>query len=448
MQREESPVMATELERIATKARCEPNLRFTSLAHHVTRERVERNLGKIPNRSAPGSDGVTVAEAKKDFNQWIDPMLRSVHRQGYRAPPIRRVYIPKPGKQEKRPLGVPCVSDRALQRSVSEVLSAIYEQDFLPCSFGGRPGRGAHHALSTLNEEIAGKKVSWVLEADLKNFFGSLDHGWLLQFVEHRVGDPRMISLIRRWLKAGTLEDGELYPNEKGTPQGGSISVLLSNVYLHYVLDLWFERMVKPRLRGEAYLVRYIDDFVVCFQYREDAIRFQNVLWRRLEKFSLALEPTKTKLVEFGRFAQRKASQRGGKRPDTLYFLGFTLYCTRNRRGNFKVGFRTEKSRLRRSMANLRDLMRRMRHLSVREQAVNLNRVLRGHYGYYGIAGNFRALQRVHRFVERYWRKMLNSRNREGRVPWSVFHLIKKRFPLLRPKLHLPYREFQSLAVL
>ena len=184
-----------------------------------------------------------------------------------------RVYIPKPGKQEKRPLGVPTISDRALQRSTAQVLSAIYEQDFLPCSFGGRPGRGAHHALATLNEVIAGSKIGWVLEADLKNFFGSLGHEWLLRFIEHRVGDPRLISLIRRWLKAGVLEDGEVHPNEEGTPQGGSISVLLSNVYLHYVLDLWFERVVKPRLRGEAYLVRYIDDFAVCSQYRSDALR-------------------------------------------------------------------------------------------------------------------------------------------------------------------------------
>ena len=259
MQSEEKPVMATGLERIAAKAREEPKLRFTSLAHHITGERVWENLNRIPNRSAPGVDGQRVAQAKEDFAVWIEPMLEAVHRQGYPAPPIRRVYIPKPGKQEKRPLGVPCVSDRALQRSTAEVLSAIYEQDFLPCSFGGRPGLGAHQALATLTEVIAGRKVGCVLEADLKNFFGSLDHGWLLRFVEHRVGDPRLISLIRRWLKAGILEDGEIHPNEEGTPQGGSISVLLSNVYLHYVLDLWFERVVKTRLRGEAYLVRYID---------------------------------------------------------------------------------------------------------------------------------------------------------------------------------------------
>src|SRR5437879_3665705 len=317
MQREDQLTMETKLEQIAAKARREPNLRFTSLAHHVTRERVQKNLSQIPKRSAAGVDGQTVEAAKESFEEWIEPMLQSIHRQGYRAPDIRRVYIPKPGKTEKRPLGIPTVSDRALQRSTAQVLSAIYEQDFLPCSFGGRPGRGAHHALATLNEIVAGSKVGWVLEADLKNFFGSLSHDWLLRFVEHRVCDPRLISLIRRWLKASVLEDGEIQPNEQGTPQGGSISVLLSNVYLHYVLDLWFERVVKPRLRGEAYLVRYIDDFVMCFQYRADALRVQDALCKRLRKFDLNLEPTKTKLVEFGRFAQRHASKRGRKRPET-----------------------------------------------------------------------------------------------------------------------------------
>ena len=448
MQREEPPAMTTGLERIAAKARSEPKLRFTSLAHHITQERVWENLCQISTDSAPGVDGQTVPEAKESFGGWIENMLQSVHRQGYQAPNIRRVYIPKPGKQEKRPLGVPCVADRALQRSVAQVLSAIYEQDFLPCSFGGRPGRGAHHALATLNEVIAGRKVEWVLEADLKNFFGSLSHDWVLRFVEHRVGDPRLISLIRRWLKAGVLEDGEVQPNEEGTPQGGSISVLLSNLYLHYVLDLWFERVVKSRMRGEAYLVRYIDDFVLCFQYREDALRVQDALRKRLGKFGLTLEPSKTKLVEFGRFAQKWASKRDRRRPETIYFLGFTLYCTRNQKGNFRVGMRTEKSRLRRSLMRLQEQMRRMRHLPIREQTDHLNQRLRGHYAYYGIAGNFRALQRVHRAVERYWRKMLSSRSWKGEIWWKKFHEIKERFPLLRPKLYLPYTELQAIAVL
>src|SRR5450631_6163 len=250
------------------------------------------------------------------------PLKRVKSNQGYRPPPILRVFIPKPGKKEKRPLGIPCVTDRALQRSVAGVLGAIYEQDFLPCSFGGRPGLGAHHALATLGEILSrAPAVSYVLDADLKNFFGSLDHGWLLRFLEDRVGDPRIVSLVRRWLKAGILEDGELTANEKGTPQGGSISVLLSNLYLHHVLDLWFERQVKPRLRGEAHLVRYIDDFVICFQYRDDADRVQTVLNKRLNKFALALEPSKTKLFKFGRFAQREARVQD-ERPDRSWRPG------------------------------------------------------------------------------------------------------------------------------
>jgi RNA-directed DNA polymerase len=448
MQREELPTMTTGLERITARARCEPKLRFTSLAHHITKERVWENLCQIATDSAPGVDGQTVPEAKESFEVWIEAMLQSVHRQGYPAPNIRRVYIPKPGKQEKRPLGVPCVADRALQRSAAQVLSAVYEQDFLSCSFGGRPGRGAHQALASLHEVISGRKVEWVLEADLKNFFGSLSHEWMLRFVEHRVGDPRLINLIRRWLKASILEDGEVHANEEGTPQGGSISVLLSNVYLHYVLDLWFERVVKPRLQGEAYMVRYLDDFVLCFQYRADALRVQKALCQRLGKFSLTLESSKTKLVEFGRFAQRHASKRGRKRPETIYFLGFTLYCTRNRKGNFRVGLRTEKSRLRRALMRLQDQMRRMRHLSIREQTECLNQMLRGHYAYYGIAGNIRALPRVHRAVERYWRRMLSSRSWHGQVWWKQFQQIKERFPLVRPKLYLPYSELQAIATL
>lgn len=441
--------METDLERIAAKARSEPTLRFTSLAHHITPDRVCRNLMRIPSRSAVGTDGQTAQAAKDSFNEWIGPMLQSVHRQGYHAPAVRRVYIPKPGKTEKRPLGVPTIADRALQRSAAEVMAAIYEQDFLPCSFGGRPRLSAHHALATLNEIIAGGKISWVLEADVKNFFGSLSHEWLLRFVEHRVGDPRLINLIRRWLKAGVMEDGAIHPSDEGTPQGGSISVLLSNLYLHYVLDLWFERVVRGRLRGEARLVRYIDDFVICFQYREDAIRVEAALRRRLEKFSLTLEPDKTRLVEFGRFAQRQAGKRGRTRPETLYFLGMTLYCSRNLKGNFKVGMRTEKSRLRRSLATLRERMRQIRHFAITDQVHEINLILRGHYAYYGIAGNLRSLLKVYRTVERYWRKMLQSRSRDGkRLTWEIFSKIKERCPLLRPKLRLPYGKLQALAVL
>ncbi len=439
--------MGTGLEGIAAKARRETKLKFTSLCHHVTRELIWESLNKIPNQSAPGVDGISVDEAKKTFEVWSEEMLSSIHHKAYKAPPVRRAWIPKPGKTTKRPLGVPCVADRALQRSVSLVLSSIYEQDFLPCSFGGRPKLSAHHALSTLNEIIAGKKVSWVLEADLKNFFGSLDHGWLLRFVEHRVGDPRIISLIKRWLKAGVLEEGELRSVETGTPQGGSISVLLSNIYLHYVLDLWFEKVIKPKLKGEAYLVRYIDDFVVCFQYRTDATWFQDALAERLGKFSLELEPKKTRLVEFGRFALRMAKEKG-KRLETIYFLGFTHFCTRNRKDNFMVGRKTEKSRFRRSVQNIQSLMREIRHYSLREQVEKINQVLRGHYAYYGVGGNFKSLFKIHRFAERYWHKMLSSRSRKSYITWERFHSLKQVFPLQRPKLSVPYMRMKALAVL
>jgi RNA-directed DNA polymerase len=439
--------METKLEGIAAKARKEANLKFTSLCHHITRGLIWENLCNIPSKSAPGVDGITVDEAKNDFGNWIDHMLQSIHHKGYKAPPVRRVWIPKPGKTQKRPLGVPCVADRALQRSVATVLSCIYEQDFLPCSFGGRPKLSAHNALATLHEIISGRKVSWVLEADLKNFFGSLDHGWLLRFVEHRVGDPRIVSLIRRWLKAGVLEEGRLHSIETGTPQGGSISVLLSNMYLHYVLDLWFEKVIRPKLKGEAYLIRYIDDFLVCFQYRSDALRFQDVLVKRLGKFSLELESEKTRLVEFGRFALRHAKERG-RRLETIYFLGFTHFCTCNRKGNFMVGRKTEKSRLRRSAQKLHLLMREIRHHSLKEQSEEINQVLRGHYAYYGLGGNLGSLRKIHRFAERYWHRMLGSRSQKSHITWERFHFLKGLFPLQQPKLSVPFTRMKSLAVL
>jgi group II intron reverse transcriptase/maturase len=439
--------METGLEGIAAKARSETKLKFTSLCHHVTRELIWKSLGNIAPQSAPGADGIGVEETKKTFNEWIDGMLTSIHRKAYHALPVRRVWIPKPGKTTKRPIGVPCIADRALQRSVSEVLSSIYEQDFLPCSFGGRPKLSAHHALSTLNEIMMGRKVNWVFEADIKNFFGSLDHGWLERFVEHRVGDPRILSLIKRWLKAGVLEEGEVKPVEVGTPQGGSISVLLSNIYLHYALDLWFEKRIKPRLKGEAYLVRYIDDFLVCFQYRSDAVFFQEVLVERLGKFRLELEPEKTRLVEFGHLSQHKAKEKG-KKLETIYFLGFTHYCTRNRKGNFMLGRKTEKSRFRGSVLNIQAVMKQIRHHSLKEQTKRINQVLRGHYAYYGVGGNFKSLYRLYNLAERYWRKMLSSRSQKSYITWESFKYLKQVFPLQRPRLSVPFAKMKAFAVL
>ncbi len=439
--------MATGLERIAAKARSETKLVFTSLAHHLSKQQLWKSLCRMRRNTALGIDGQSVAAAKENFEFWADEMLTAVHRKCYKAPPVRRVYIPKPGRTEKRPIAVPCVTDRALQRSVAEVLSSIYEQDFLPCSFGGRPKLSAHHALSTFNEIVAGRKVSWVLECDIKNFFGSLDHQWVQRFVEHRVGDPRIVSLIRRWLRAGVMEDGSVTVNEDGTPQGGPISVLLSNVYLHYVLDLWFSKVVTPRMRGETYLVRYLDDFVMCFQYRSDAERVHRSLGKRLGRFGLQLEPSKTNLVEFGRYAARDSKRRAQKL-ETITFLGFTHYCTRNRAGNFMVGRKTAKARHARFVAKVTRVMAIVRHRNLAEQAAEINQVLRGHYAYYGMGGNFRTLHRLHRTCERCWRRMLSSRSQRGNVTWEQFHKIKRTFPLWQPRLYVPYSRMKDLAVL
>ncbi len=439
--------MNTKLKEIARKAQMEPKLVFTSLCHHVTQGLIWENLQHIGTHSSPGTDGISVKEAKETFQDWIKPMLQSVHQKGYKAPTMRRCWIPKPGKKEKRPLGVPCVGDRALQRSVSTALTSIYEQDFLSCSFGGRPKLSAHNALSTLNEIIAGKKVGWVYEADLKNFFGSLNHEWMVKFIELRIGDPRIISLIKKWLKVGIVENGIIHLSDRGTHQGGSISVLLSNMYLHYVLDLWFEKIVKPRLNGEAYLIRYIDDFVVCFQYRADAIRFQNVLIKRLRKFSLTLEPNKTQLVEFGRFAQKHAKKRGIK-VETIYFLGFTHFCTRNSKGNFMVGRKTEKTRYKRSISKLYALLREIRHYSIEDQVKEINQVLRGHYAYYGLGGNYKSLLKVYKIIRKYWRKMLCSRSWKSYLTWDKFQKLESKYPIQRPKLSIRYKRMQVMAII
>jgi len=439
--------MATGLERLAAKARENTNLRFTSLCHHVTPDLIREHLKKMPTNTAVGIDHETKDQSKAKFDDWAPEMIAAVHREGYKAPAVRRVFIPKPGKSEKRPIGVPTVSDRALQGAVSEVLSAIYEQDFLNCSYGGRPGRSAHQAISKLHKTISGCKVSWVFECDLKNFFGSLDHGWVERFVAHRVGDPRITSLIRRWLKAGVIDRGDLEPSEVGTPQGGPISVLISNLYLHYVLDLWIERVIKPHMRGEVHYVRYLDDFVLCFQYRSDALRFQEGLVKRLAKFSLTIESSKTRLVEFGRFAQRGA-ERFGEKLSSIYFLGFTLYCSRNANGGFKLGVKTEKTRLRRSIAKLTKLMLAIRHQTLRAQAKAIDLNLAGHYRYYGVAGNSAAMEKVHRFVLQNWRRTLSSRSQRGRVNWKRYGKILDAFPIRKPKIYVTYSDIERMASL
>ena len=431
--------MKTNLQCIVDKARAEKKLCFTSLAHHISPELLRQSLMAQERKTAVGVDEMDRDTALREFETWGPEVLKQIHRQGYRAPPVKRVWIPKPGKSEKRPIGIPTVIDRAVQRSTAIVLSQIYEQDFLQCSFGGRPQLSAHHAVCTLKEIIQGKKVDWVLECDLKNFFGSLDHGWIERFLKHRVADPRIVSLVNRWLKAGVLEEGELEPSEFGTPQGGSISVLISNIYLHYVLDLWFEKRVKGKCRGEVYLVRYLDDFVICCQYRSDAQQIHIDLEKRLGEFSLSLEPDKTKMLQFGRFAYRGEHLVRDK-PATFCFLGFTFCCSRNSKGNYLVRMKTDGKRLRRFLSKFREATLKIRHDSIRNQVKALNAKLRGHFQYYGVGGNTDSLKKVERYCKLQWRKSLSSRSQRGNLTWEKFSRLLEYFPLAAPKLSLPYQ--------
>jgi RNA-directed DNA polymerase len=439
--------MVTGLERIAAKARSEKNAQFTSLTHHITKERILGNLKQIPKKTSVGTDGINRDDCMKYFLENYESVLNSIHNKGYKAPPVRRVYIPKPGKSEKRPIDVPTILDRALQRTVSEVLSNIYEQDFLNCSFGGRPQKSAHNALCTLDNYIARTRVNWVYEADLKNFFGSLNHAWVLKFLEHRVKDPRIISLIRRWLKAGVWEEGEIKSSEVGTPQGGSISVLLSNIYLHYVLDLWFEKVVKPKMKGECYLIRYLDDFIVLFQREDDLKRFVEVLPKRLSKFDLQLEPEKTKHFAFGRFEKDKAKLNNYKRKPVIKFLGFSIY-TYFKIGKFVVEFKTESKRLARSLQKLKERLRLIKHIPLAAQAIELSSILRGHFNYYGLGGNSESIKKFHHEAIKYWRKTLSDRSQNGRVKWERMDKYIELFSIPDAKLKIPYSKMSEYVLL
>lgn len=434
--------MITGIERVAGKAKRDSNCCFTSIAHHVTESLLRDRMRAINRSTAPGVDGKTKEESEKVFKDWISTTLDQVHRRGYRPPPVKRVLIPKPGRNTKRPLGIPTILDRCLQGGVAKVLEAIYEQDFLDQSFGGRPRKNAHQAIATLNGAINRKRVSWIYEADLKNFFGSLDHDKVIEFFEHRIKDPRIITLLRRWLKAGVMEEGTLQRTEHGAPQGGPISVLISNVYLHYTLDLWIEKVVKPRMRGEVYYVRYMDDFILAFQNCTDAKRFEAALEKRLSKFTLKLEASKTRMLRFGRYAYQGSTDRG----ETFSFLGFTFYRTTTKDGRFFVGCKTEKTRLKRTMVNLKELTLGIRHLPVKVQASRINLTLNGHYRHYGIGGNFLAIQKVYRQTIRLWLKALQSRTQRHNLTWDKYNLILKANRISRPKLFQPYSKLKLLA--
>ena len=424
--------VSTKQLRIATLAEQSPQMAFTSLAYLMDIEWLMEAYRRTRKGGAVGVDGVTAEEYEQDLEVNLQSLLDRAKSGTYRAPPVRRVYIPKgTSKTETRPIGIPTLEDKVLQRAVVMLLEPIYEQDFQDCSFGFRPGRSAHMALSSFRCQLMDNKGGWVLEVDVRKFFDHLDHNHLRTFLQLRVRDGVLLRLIDKWLKAGVKEDGSVSYPDAGSPQGGVISPLLSNIFLHYVLDLWFEQQVKPRMRHRTYLIRYADDFVIGFNDYRDALRVMEVIPKRFDKYGLMVHPTKTKLVPFRRPPLAAGTHRG-TRPGSFNLLGFTHYWAKSQRGHWVIKQKTASDRFNRALKSIDTWCRNHRHWSVREQQQKLNEKLRGHYAYYGVTGNSGSLSRFLREVERSWRKWLNRRNRIRSMKWQKFRQLLQQHPLER----------------
>jgi RNA-directed DNA polymerase len=429
--------VSSDLDRVRQVARKDGDVRFTALLHHVTVDRLREAYRAISPDAAAGVDGVTWRDYGSDLEANLLDLHARVHRGAYRAMPTRRVFIPKPDGR-LRPLGVASLEDKILQRAVVEVLHAIYEEDFLGFSYGFRPGRSQHDALDALAAGITRKKVSYVLDADISDFFTGLDQSWLVRFLEHRIADKRVLRLIQKWLRAGVIEDGEWSETEEGTAQGASVSPLLANVFLHYVFDLWADQWRRRHAHGDVILTRYADDFLVGFEHREDAERFRADLRDRFVRFGLELHPEKTRLIEFGRFAAERRQARGLRKPETFEFLGFTHICAKGKNGRFKVKRVTSKKKMRAKLKSVKAEMRRRMHLPIPEQGRWLTRVLEGHYNYYAVPDNIEALRGFREQVIRHWRHALSRRSQNGRLTWERTRRLADRW-LPQPRILHPW---------
>lgn len=428
--------VATKLQRIAEKARQEPSLKFTNLFYLMNDELLRGCFQRLRKNAAAGIDDVTKEEYAENLDTNLANLLERLHRMAYIPQPVRRVYIPKPGSAKLRPLGVTCLEDKLVQSGLVRILEAVYEQDFIDDSYGFRPNRSCHQALRTLNVTIEKGTVNVIAEADIKGFYDNMDQNWIMEFLGHRIGDKLVLRMVKRFLKAGIMEDGELLASDEGAPQGGSISPILSNIYLHYALDIWFEKVFRKSCTGFARLIRYADDFVVCFQRGGDAERFCVELGERLGKFNLEVEPTKTKVIKFGRFATKEAAAKGEKRPETFDFLGFTHYCSTKRDGTgFRVKRKTASKRFTAKVAAFKEWLKKSRTLKTKDLWGTAKAKLRGHYAYYGVTDNSRGIARFAYEVKNLLFKWLNRRGRRGCLNWEKFNRMLELFPLPVPRI-------------
>jgi RNA-directed DNA polymerase len=422
--------ISTRRQRIAELARQSPQAALTTLAHHIDIDWMFEAYRRTRKDGATGVDGQTATDYAADLEGNLRSLLDRARSGRYQAPPVRRVYIPKGTGSETRPIGIPTFEDKILQRAVVMVLEAVYEQDFLDCSYGFRPGRSAHQALDALWHRLMEVGGGWVLEIDIRKFFDALDHRHLHAILRRRVRDGVLLKLIGKWLKAGVMEDGCISHPESGSPQGGVVSPVLANAYLHEVLDTWFERTVKPRLKGRASLIRYADDAVLIFEVESDARRVLDVLPKRFAKYGLTLHPEKTRLVPFQGLRPGAPPVPRDERPGTFDFLGFTHYWGRTLKGNWAVKRKTAGDRFHRSLKSLVQWCREHRHLPIKEQWSALTAKLRGHFAYYGIPGNFASLGRFRYHARRAWREWLSRRSQRASISWEHFDELERRYPL------------------
>lgn len=425
----------TKLRRIAEKAHKEPSFKFTSLYHLMNEELLRECFGRLRKDAAAGIDDMTKEQYAENLDANLLNLTERLHRMAYCPQPVRRVYIPKPGSTKQRPLGIPCLEDKLVQAGLVRILEHVYEQDFMEDSYGFRPGRSCHTALKALSDTVEGRPVNHIVEADIKGFFDNVNQEWLMKFLKHRIGDKRILRMVKRFLKAGVHEDGAVMVSDEGTPQGGVISPLLANIYLHYALDLWFERVVRTRSTGYVRLIRYADDFVVCFQYESDAIKFRSGMEQRLGKFGLELESAKTRVLKFGRYAVQNARAKG-TRPETFDFLGFTHYCGTRRNGKgFRMKRVTARKKFTAKVKAFKEWLKSARTMKTAELWETARAKLRGHYAYYGVTDNLPGIKRFAAHAEKLLFTWLNRRGKRRSLNWQKFRDMLTRFPLPEPRI-------------
>ncbi|MCQ2011664.1 group II intron reverse transcriptase/maturase [Sporolactobacillus sp. STSJ-5] len=427
--------MNTKQVRIAELAKANPGMAFTSLAHLMDEEELRQCHRELQGNKATGIDQVTKVAYQENVADNLSHLVMRLKQKSYRPLPVRRVYIDKPGSTKKRPLGIPAYEDKIVQRGLAKILNAIYEQDFLDCSFGFRPNRSCHDALKVLNVSIEKRYTNYIVDVDIKGFFDHVDHQWMMRFLNHRINDPSLLRLIARFLKAGYMEKGTWYASEQGTPQGGLISPILANIYLHYVIDLWFMKVVKKQCQGQAYLVRYADDFVCCFQYKQEAEQFYSELKQRIGKFNLTLAEEKARIIPFGRFAWENARRIENRKPKTFDFLGFTHYCGWSKSGHFRVKRKSSRKKVCAKLKAHGQWLKAHRTKEIDSIMDRIKRSLIGYYNYYCVTDNIPSVNAFRLQVIRLLYKWLNRRSQKRSYTWEKFNQFLKRCPLPQPRI-------------